>query len=139
MPAVTGASCRGFWTWKRRRNFRNEIGIRDGHGGETRWRQIQREGKIHRGCQRLRARPAAAFGPGNAVEISATRSEYATATVEKPDGGKFNVKAKFIVDASGYGRVLPRLLDLETPSKFPQRDRNTRRPRWRNPMAANST
>ena len=47
--------------------------------------------------------------------------EYATATVEKPDGGKFNVKAKFIVDASGYGRVLPRLLDLETPSKFLQR------------------
>jgi flavin-dependent dehydrogenase len=46
---------------------------------------------------------------------------HATATVEKPDGGKFEVKAKFIVDASGYGRVLPRLLDLETPSKFPQR------------------
>jgi len=46
---------------------------------------------------------------------------HATATVEKPGGGKFDVQAKFIVDASGYGRVLPRLLDLETPSKFPQR------------------
>ena len=46
---------------------------------------------------------------------------HATAMVEKPDGTHFDVKAKFIVDASGYGRVLPRLLDLETPSKFPQR------------------
>ena len=46
---------------------------------------------------------------------------HAAATVEKPDGAKFEVRSKFIVDASGYGRVLPRLLDLETPSKFPQR------------------
>ncbi len=53
-----------------------------------------------------------------AVDFTPT---HATATVEKPDGGKFNVQAKFIVDASGYGRVLPRLLNLETPSKFPQR------------------
>jgi flavin-dependent dehydrogenase len=46
---------------------------------------------------------------------------HATATIEKPDGTHFDVQAKFIFDASGYGRVLPRLLDLETPSKFPQR------------------
>ncbi|MGC9940313.1 MAG: NAD(P)/FAD-dependent oxidoreductase [Verrucomicrobiota bacterium] len=48
-------------------------------------------------------------------------ADYAMAAVEKPDGSTFNVKAKFIVDASGYGRVLPRLLDLERPSTFPQR------------------
>jgi flavin-dependent dehydrogenase len=53
-----------------------------------------------------------------AVDFQPTR---ATATVEKPDGSKVEVRAKFILDASGYGRVLPRLLDLETPSKFPQR------------------
>lgn len=29
--------------------------------------------------------------------------------------------AKFVLDASGFGRVLPRLLDLETPSDFPVR------------------
>jgi flavin-dependent dehydrogenase len=28
---------------------------------------------------------------------------------------------KFVVDASGYGRVLPRLLDLDRPSPFPER------------------
>jgi len=48
--------------------------------------------------------------------------ENAFATIEKPDGEKFSVKAKFILDCSGYGRVLPRLLNLETPSNFPQRD-----------------
>jgi flavin-dependent dehydrogenase len=47
---------------------------------------------------------------------------HATATVEKPDGTKFEVKAKFIMDCSGYGRVLPRLLDLESPSTFPNRE-----------------
>jgi flavin-dependent dehydrogenase len=48
--------------------------------------------------------------------------ESAFATVEKPDGEKFEVKAKFILDCSGYGRVLPRLLDLESPSNFPVRE-----------------
>ncbi|MCI6660840.1 NAD(P)/FAD-dependent oxidoreductase [Campylobacter sp.] len=31
------------------------------------------------------------------------------------DNGK-TINAKFVIDASGYGRVLPRILDLETPS-----------------------
>ncbi|HEV2691448.1 MAG TPA: tryptophan 7-halogenase [Verrucomicrobiae bacterium] len=48
--------------------------------------------------------------------------ENAFATVEKPDGTKFDVKAKFILDCSGYGRVLPRLLNLEAPSNFPTRE-----------------
>jgi flavin-dependent dehydrogenase len=46
---------------------------------------------------------------------------HALTTVEKPDGEKFEVKSKFVLDCSGYGRVLPRLLDLETPSNFPNR------------------
>lgn len=32
-----------------------------------------------------------------------------------------SIKAKFILDASGFGRVLPRLLDLEKPSSLPTR------------------
>ena len=47
---------------------------------------------------------------------------YASATVEAPDGTSFEVRAKFILDCSGYGRVLPRLLDLERPSNFPLRE-----------------
>ena len=33
----------------------------------------------------------------------------------------YTITADFILDASGFGRVLPRLLDLETPSNFPVR------------------
>jgi flavin-dependent dehydrogenase len=41
--------------------------------------------------------------------------------IEAPDGARFDVDARFIVDASGFGRVLPRLLDLEVPSSQPRR------------------
>ena len=37
------------------------------------------------------------------------------------DGGAYELSAGFVLDASGYGRVLPRLLDLETPSELPPR------------------
>lgn len=36
-------------------------------------------------------------------------------------GESYNLHAKFVLDASGYGRVLPRLLDLELPSHLPAR------------------
>lgn len=34
---------------------------------------------------------------------------------------QYQLHAKFVLDASGFGRVLPRLLDLESPSDFPVR------------------
>ena len=37
------------------------------------------------------------------------------------DGSEYSIEAAFVLDASGYGRVLPRLLDLEAPSNFPVR------------------
>ncbi len=36
-------------------------------------------------------------------------------------GGCYQAKADFVLDASGFGRVLPRLLNLEKPSDFPFR------------------
>lgn len=41
--------------------------------------------------------------------------------VLREDGSEYRIEAQFILDASGYGRVLPRLLDLEAPSNFPVR------------------
>ncbi len=41
--------------------------------------------------------------------------------VRREDGSEYQVQAQFVLDASGYGRVLPRLLDLEAPSNFPVR------------------
>lgn len=42
-------------------------------------------------------------------------------TVRHANGSEYTVEAGFILDASGFGRVLPRLLQLETPSNFPVR------------------
>lgn len=39
-------------------------------------------------------------------------------TVRTKDGEEKEIHAKFIIDSSGYGRVLPRLLDLEKPSSL---------------------
>ncbi|QXI15309.1 NAD(P)/FAD-dependent oxidoreductase [Pseudomonas hamedanensis] len=41
--------------------------------------------------------------------------------VRREDGSAYRVEAEFVLDASGYGRVLSRLLDLEAPSNFPVR------------------
>ena len=41
--------------------------------------------------------------------------------VVREDASSYRIEADFILDASGYGRVLPRLLDLEAPSGFPVR------------------
>lgn len=39
-------------------------------------------------------------------------------TVEDENGNPYRIKAKFIIDSSGYGRVLPRLLNLDAPSSL---------------------
>ncbi len=41
--------------------------------------------------------------------------------VQGDDGQAYRLTTDFLLDASGYGRVLPRLLDLEAPSDFPVR------------------
>ena len=53
-----------------------------------------------------------------AVDTSGRRP---CATVKDPSGNTYLVDAGFILDASGFGRVLPRLLRLEIPSNFPVR------------------
>ncbi len=41
-------------------------------------------------------------------------------TVVDKNGNKKTIEAKFVVDSSGYGRVLPRLLNLDKPSSLPK-------------------
>jgi len=53
-----------------------------------------------------------------AVDLELT---HPVVTVQHPDGHSYQVQAQFILDASGFGRILPRLLKLETPSNFPVR------------------
>jgi hypothetical protein len=42
-------------------------------------------------------------------------------TVRSPEGEEYVVKARFLLDASGFARILPRMLNLEAPSDFPVR------------------
>jgi flavin-dependent dehydrogenase len=46
---------------------------------------------------------------------------YSITTVENNDGTQSQIEAKFIIDGSGYGRVIPRLLNLDKPSNLPPR------------------
>lgn len=47
--------------------------------------------------------------------------DHALLTVSDPEGNSFKVRGRFVLDASGFGRVLPRLLDLEQPSSLASR------------------
>lgn len=55
------------------------------------------------------------------VEQISEEPECMRLTVCDATGERYQIEAKYVLDASGFGRVLPRLLDLEKPSKFPIR------------------
>jgi flavin-dependent dehydrogenase len=42
-------------------------------------------------------------------------------TVEDKSGNKSQIKARFIIDGSGYGRVIPKLFNMDRPSNLPTR------------------
>ena len=54
------------------------------------------------------------------TEIQFNGSDSVT-TVEDADGNKTAIEARFIVDGSGYGRVIPRLFNLDKPSNLAPR------------------
>ena len=54
------------------------------------------------------------------VDVAFEADGSSTTKVKDEHGNDYHIHAKFIVDSSGYGRVLPRLLDLEKPSNIPE-------------------
>ncbi len=48
-------------------------------------------------------------------------SEQPVLTVIDEEQQRYQIQTKFLLDASGFGRILPKLLDLESPSNFPVR------------------
>lgn len=52
------------------------------------------------------------------IKFFGSRSET---TVKTSDGNKKKIEADFIIDASGYGRVIPKLFNLDRPSGLPPR------------------
>ena len=66
---------------------------------------------------------ASEFGANvhHGVEVTAyNETENIVSTVDR-EGNKEEYQARFVLDASGYGRVLPRLLDLDIPSELKTR------------------
>ena len=56
------------------------------------------------------------------AEVTAYDQEKNMVTVRMKDGKHIEYHAKKVVDASGYGRVLPNLLNLNVPSSLAERD-----------------
>lgn len=50
--------------------------------------------------------------------VSFDENGHATTQVVDKDGNEATIHSKFVIDCSGYGRVLPRLLNLDAPSKL---------------------
>ncbi len=65
-----------------------------------------------------------ARGVDIAFEKEVTNVEFfdghSITTIKDIAGKESVIKAKYIIDSSGYGRVLPRLLDLDKPSPIPK-------------------
>ncbi len=58
---------------------------------------------------------------GHQVDAVLTLQPEVCLEVSDDDGVAYQVQAKFLLDGSGFGRVLPKLLKLELPSEFPVR------------------
>lgn len=67
------------------------------------------------------ARKGAKISFGQTVTAMRPDDERPSLTVRDEEGNEREVAARFVLDASGFGRVLARLLDLETPTSFPER------------------
>jgi flavin-dependent dehydrogenase len=65
------------------------------------------------------------MGVAISYETTVTQIEFngsdSVTTIEDKNKNKSQIEAKFIIDASGYGRVIPRLFNLDKPSNLPPR------------------
>ncbi len=82
--------------------------------------QVQRADFDHvlaKGAQRM----GADVRYGHEVLSVAPDEKTPRVVARTPEGEEYEIVADFILDASGFGRLLPRLLKLESPSNFPVR------------------
>jgi flavin-dependent dehydrogenase len=74
---------------------------------------------------RLLAEQAQALGTdirfGHEVIAVDVETAQPILTIQPEQGDSYQLQAKFLLDASGFGRILPKFLDLEAPSSFPVR------------------
>ena len=54
------------------------------------------------------------------VDVAFEKDGTSKTTIKYKKGEQYIIKAKYIIDSSGFGRVLPRLLDLDKSSEIPE-------------------
>ena len=54
------------------------------------------------------------------VAVEFSENGESLTTIKNSEGELSGITAKYIIDSSGFGRVLPRLLDLDKPSEIPK-------------------
>ncbi|GAB3092126.1 NAD(P)/FAD-dependent oxidoreductase [Aestuariicella hydrocarbonica] len=89
----------------------------DGHGTTY---QVQRAPFDHILAQETERQGVEIIWGHTLVNIDQDTSP-ARLTVEDEHHQTYTISAQFVLDASGFGRVLPRLLQLDRPSNFPSR------------------
>lgn len=86
----------------------------DAHGTNWDWTWHVQRAEFDDRLAREAIRRGADIGFGETVErVDWTTPNKPSLTVRREDGSVFNLKSRFILDASGPGRVLPKLLALE--------------------------
>lgn len=87
-----------------------------GEGWDYTW-QVPRATFDHAMTQELR-RKGVDISFETALTAIAFDGSESLSTVQDKHGNNTQIRAKFVIDASGYGRVLPRLLQLDKPSQL---------------------
>jgi len=82
--------------------------------------QVQRD-KFDKILADEAASQGVSFRYGQTVTRFDYQQQKASLTVQDESGESYQVTSRFVLDGSGYGRVLPKLLGLEKPSHFPAR------------------
>lgn len=99
---------------------RSDFDFGDQHGGGWGWTwQVPRDDFDLALAEAVQAAGVPIFFE-HGVEAASFEGEP-TLSVRAPGGALRDLRARHVIDASGYGRVLPRLLGLDRPSKLPVR------------------
>lgn len=83
--------------------------------------QVQRAEFDHALIKAVESRGVPVEFETTVTDIKFASDESSVTTVQMKDGSKKEINARFIIDASGYGRVIPRMFNLEKPSSLDPR------------------
>ena len=88
-------------------------------GWEWTW-QVPRADFDHVLSTEIERRGASVFYEADFLDVELSENEVKSRV--RMEGEEREIQSRFLIDGSGYGRVLPRLLDLSRPSDQPSRD-----------------